>query len=696
MLQKRQKQVICSAFIFLATALAALLFLHFSVLFPRGSRAENEAKWARVTSVAELQTDDKLLIVSEADGAYHVLSTPKADKPQFEAVGATYSADKGLCPASGAAEIHLTKTADGNFTLRVASGYLRAAGEDEDTEKKLYTENTVTTASTWIITVTETQTTVAACNGVKFNKIKYNKSADVFCCYGNGQCDITLYRLVKTSSTDGGNSSGNGGNSSVDSSMGGSSEAFPSVCGHKNTTTEHTEPTCQKEGQDKVICVDCGDVVSVTILNKTRHAYVDGVCKDCNVPLDTTKDFSGVYNLAFLQGERYLYTDGTAWIYQHYTARAETELGRENERYLFQLAKQSDGTYRICDFQHGQPIFEENTFYIEETEGGFYIFTGKCFYLSLDVGEGENHVKLAKLISGYPHLVTLFKFDCEAQISDVSVAFMQSISVKYTVRMDAKLQGAELFYRVGAETVEHVSTNVPQTDGTVVYYVPLAPHLMTEHVEVRLLKNGLTYLTDSAFMMREYLQGKLNNPQSEEQKNLIGATLRYGAEAQKYQGYRTDDLATDGVENLPAESEALPTAMDDAVLRVDPIQNNLPAYFSGATVLFSSTLKIRLRITFTDKVTDLTKLQVFVEGNKAALKLNEDGYCYVTTEGLAAHRCGSAISFRLYYDGVELQDLAYGVNTYAYRMQGDEAMGTLALATYRYALAAQVYFGVQK
>ena len=45
------------------------------------------------------------------------------------------------------------------------------------------------------------------------------------------------------------------------------------VCEHDNTRTEHKDATCSKAGYNKVICNDCGETVSTTVIPPSEHTY---------------------------------------------------------------------------------------------------------------------------------------------------------------------------------------------------------------------------------------------------------------------------------------------------------------------------------------------------------------------------------------------------------------------------------------
>jgi len=53
------------------------------------------------------------------------------------------------------------------------------------------------------------------------------------------------------------------------------------ACDHSSQTTESVEATCTEDGYIRTVCEDCGAILSETILDATGHSYVDGVCSLC-------------------------------------------------------------------------------------------------------------------------------------------------------------------------------------------------------------------------------------------------------------------------------------------------------------------------------------------------------------------------------------------------------------------------------
>lgn len=53
------------------------------------------------------------------------------------------------------------------------------------------------------------------------------------------------------------------------------------ACTHANTTTNTVAASCGVAGSETVVCNDCGETVSTTVIEATGHNYVDGTCANC-------------------------------------------------------------------------------------------------------------------------------------------------------------------------------------------------------------------------------------------------------------------------------------------------------------------------------------------------------------------------------------------------------------------------------
>ena len=157
---------------------------------------------------------------------------------------------------------------------------------------------------------------------------------------------------------------------------------------------------------------------------------------------------------------------------------------------------------------------------------------------------------------------------------------------------------------------------------------------------------------------------------------LIVDMLYYGAAAQNYTGYNTENLANVG---LDGASTVTPETTDFTLENNSEI-SSYPAYFKGAGVRFDGENSIYVKLSTTENVKlFINEVEVEVTGTT------------VYTEGIKATQFGATYTFELFCDGVLMQTLTYSVNAYAYAKKDSANMGELALALYRYGQSAKAY-----
>ena len=82
---------------------------------------------------------------------------------------------------------------DGTFAFKTTGGYLYAASS---TSNHLKVETNLSNNSSWAVSIVDGNATVKAQGSYTRNWIRYNSSSNLFSCYGSGQADISIYKLV--------------------------------------------------------------------------------------------------------------------------------------------------------------------------------------------------------------------------------------------------------------------------------------------------------------------------------------------------------------------------------------------------------------------------------------------------------------------------------------------------------------------
>ena len=223
-------------------------------------------------------------------------------------------------------------------------------------------------------------------------------------------------------------------------------------------------------------------------------------------------------------------------------------------------------------------------------------------------------------------------------------------------------------------------TLAQQTDGRYKVSLELPPQYMANEITVELIYNDAVIET-MVYSVKQYAEDMLGKEESsDELKQLLTDMLYYGAAAQNYTGHNTENLATDGVENLLEASTLVPETTDFNLVN-NETGGEYPAYFKGAGVRFDAVNSIYVKLSTTENVT---------------LAINDGEPMAVTgttvyTEGIKATQFADTYTFRLYHNGVLMQTLTYSVNAYAHAKKDSATMGELALALYRYGQSAVAY-----
>ncbi len=269
-----------------------------------------------------------------------------------------------------------------------------------------------------------------------------------------------------------------------------------------------------------------------------------------------------------------------------------------------------------------------------------------------------------------------------------SVTLGEEIKVNYSATIPEAFEGATLEYSFNDELTPYTLFGIKnETTGAYVYSIPMAPQRMTDVIHAKLVaQDGTVIATPNDFSIRAYAQTLLQGECSDELKQLLTDLLTYGAEAQKYQNYKTDDLANN-IDEIGTPSTAAPTENGMTLTDGDSVES-FPAYFSKATVWFDNTNSVRVYVTNNG---DMTNVTLTVNGNAVKLTENADGTYYYQTESLKATELDQTFTFVLSDGETTLQTLTYSVNAYVYNMKNNTKIGNLALALYRYGQSAQAY-----
>ena len=343
--------------------------------------------------------------------------------------------------------------------------------------------------------------------------------------------------------------------------------------------------------------------------------------------------------------------------------------------------------------------------------------------IPLDLANAKRHfieVDVASLTSGVYNITPLVK------LTDGTVAALATWSTVTYVKWEKvvsepSLKGASL--TVGATLSMDFYAVIPQEDswavgitqGEETVYLPAAsatvintgerlysfrydsitPQCMTDTVDISLVRFddatnspvGDPVATKSGYSVKQYLTNLLDTYVDDgDLTRLLADTLVYGAAAQRYANYKTNDLATDGVD-LSSASTATPTEDDNIFSMTEAVGDT---HLIEAGVTYESGVN---RLFFTYSAGSAADITVNINGT-ACEPTPYNGHYIAFGAPLSPQSFDTAHTVELTVDGTAAQTLTYSVNTYIYRtLKGtsSEVNKNLALALYRYGRSAKAY-----
>lgn len=281
--------------------------------------------------------------------------------------------------------------------------------------------------------------------------------------------------------------------------------------------------------------------------------------------------------------------------------------------------------------------------------------------------------------------IALYKLDV-ADITGAQVTVGSDLTMKYYVDVTniENIGDGDLTMRfsIDGEVIDTVTGTVNGSQ-YVFDFSDLAPQRMADKIKAEVLYKGALIDVKDDYSIKTNAQNLLTaNADNAELCQFIIDMLYYGAAAQQYTNYNTDNLANDGITGASA------TTPDASWARV--LENNSTpdtVYFRAATVWFDSVNKLIIKLS---AVTENTKL--YVDGTLVEINYDEstNTYSYTTGEILATD-FDKVFTFTLYEDGTLIQTLKYSVNSYAYSKQNttNTNMAELALALFRLGQSAE-------
>lgn len=221
-----------------------------------------------------------------------------------------------------------------------------------------------------------------------------------------------------------------------------------------------------------------------------------------------------------------------------------------------------------------------------------------------------------------------------------------------------------------------------QTDenGNYIFSVDVAAAQMMDVISLQLvMDNQINEI--ATYSIHEYAMNILQDETMSEYYALVKEMLNYGAAAQLYFDYNTENLANDGITDVAATD--VPEAAEELVV-TDKIRG---LGFYGASLVYRD--RIAVRYYFTGDVTGKT----FTANGNTYTPVAKDGMYYVEIADILPQDLDDQITLTVTDANGNTMTVTYGPMNYIVRMntKGNENLKNLMKALYNYHLAAQNY-----
>ncbi len=253
----------------------------------------------------------------------------------------------------------------------------------------------------------------------------------------------------------------------------------------------------------------------------------------------------------------------------------------------------------------------------------------------------------------------------------------------------------------------------------VTYYVftcEVAAKEMTSDIKAQMIgNNGEKKGTVYTYTVKEYADYILSHMSAEESDiskatiQLVKGMLNYGGAAQKYFGYKTDKLASDGLtltEKVFNDTIIINLITNEANKASVTTYDNAKVTFKSAYLSLKSTTDLCVSVQFADDVTvkeDMFAIwcdtdQISTDQYEVT-KVNEENCYKITLHGVKASQLNEKYAFYVELSDTEQAVLKYGATSYAYTVMSSacdninniESLREVVKALYAYGSCAQEY-----
>ena len=369
-----------------------------------------------------------------------------------------------------------------------------------------------------------------------------------------------------------------------------------------------------------------------------------------------------------------------------------------------------NATYKGCEGKPGEPVFYEYSNTEKNTYG--------------DHPDADNDGKCddcGVIIDGIG-----------AKLAGYSLSLTGNIGVNFYMELSddiVKDESAYLNFTLPNGTTSRVYVSGTHEDGStattdttvkngVTYYVftcEVAAKEMTSDIKAQMIgndgeKTGKVY----TYTVKEYADYILSHMSAEESDiskatiQLVKGMLNYGGAAQKYFGYKTDSLASDGLTltGTVFNDTSIINNITNEANKASVTCANAKVTFKSAYLSLNSTTDLCVSVQFAEDVTvqeDMFAIRLgsneISKNQYEVTKVNEENCYKITLHGIKASQLQEKYVFEVNLSDMEQAVLKYGATSYAYTVMSSacdnidniESLREVVKALYAYGSCAQGY-----
>ena len=273
--------------------------------------------------------------------------------------------------------------------------------------------------------------------------------------------------------------------------------------------------------------------------------------------------------------------------------------------------------------------------------------------------------------------------EAETKFEGWSVTLGEDIGVNfYFTIADADVANAAANISVAGNATTVNASGATKQDGYYIFTANVAAAQMTDTISMELIVDG-TSVHSGTYSVRQYAESILTGEYDDEVKQMVKEMLNYGAAAQNYFAYNTENLANAGY--VLESAATVPTEIPEI-----SVEDNLKGMgLYGMSLLFKGKTAVRFYFQVSGDISTYT----FKVGETAYEPTEKDGLYYVEVGNINPQDLDKMITV-VVSKGEEQLSVSYSPLTYItrkYNSDSTDSLKALVQALYGYHLEAVEY-----